>query len=167
MGDRFSLLMFKVLKTKRKATAAPDGNHPPIKKKTKLCSSTSTSPPSSFNVVDPFGTDLYQKSTSRDTRKANYELPGNWTEGRVEPRWIDSLMGVDVIVPGCWVASSAGSQKGFIANFKDGLFEIYLPLLDTNCTVSYNDLKTVIDYSQFYVEPHHLPAQTPMVLKLG
>ena len=147
--------------SKRKATEAPAGNHP-SKKKVKLC--LLTPPPSSFNVANP--SDFEWKTSTSGNGNVNVAL-NDWTEGCVEPRWIQSLIGVDVVIPGYWVGSPAASQRGFIDDFRDDLFTVYFPLLGTNCTISYNDLKTIIDYSQFRVEPHHLPPQTPTVLKLG
>lgn len=132
--------------------------------------SISPPPPSSFKIVVQAGWDQGKAvdwdSLVRDEGKKDETL-GVWTEGRIEPEWVDSLLGKDVIVPGCWVASPTKSQRGFITNFHDNLFTIYFQVLDTFCTISYPDIKKIMDYSQFNIEPQHLPFYIPTVLKLG
>jgi len=127
-------------------------------------------PPNSFKVIVypkcwRSGIAVDWNALVRD--KGEDETLGVWTEGCVEPEWLDSIIGSDVIVPGHWVNSTSETQRGFITNYRGNLFTIYFTLLDTYCTISYHDLKKVLEYSKFNITPQLLPSYIPTVLRLG
>lgn len=128
-------------------------------------------PPRSFRVIAYptcwcSGSAFDRKALVRDNDTKEEPL-GLWAEGCVEPEWLDSITGSDVIVPGHWVNSTSETQRGFITNYRGNLFTIYFLSLDTWCAISYHDPKKVLDYSQFNITPQLLPSYIPAVLRLG